>query len=109
MTSPKIAPLVDDRDGNVAAAAAEGLGFAHAKARSRRCRSSPGDQVPVIATAAIDSLASFWNRMRWRESRRRSPSRPASDGDQAATAAGALLELRGETPRHEGVCSARPR
>jgi HEAT repeat protein len=55
----KIAPLLDDKDGAVAAAAAEGLALANAKAEIPALQKMTGDEVPLLSAAAIDGLARF--------------------------------------------------
>ncbi len=88
----KIAPLTEDRDGTIAAAAAEGLGLARAESAIPALQKLAGDEVPLIASAAIDSLESFGSQA-LSGARAALVEQAESDGPQAVQAAGALLEL----------------
>ncbi len=55
----KLSPLLDDRDGAVVAAAADGLGLAAAKSAIPALQKLVGENVPLISSTAVEALGSF--------------------------------------------------
>ncbi len=106
----KITPLLDDRDGSVAAAAAEGLGLAAAQSAAPALQKLAGDEVPVIASAAIEALVELGPEAL--AGARPVLLRQATSGEaQALPAAAALsmLQDEGAAKSAPATRSARPR
>ena len=97
----KITPLLDDPDGVVAAAAAEGLAYAKAASSIPALQRLAGDDVPVIASAAIHALATFGPEA-VAGAQPQLLKQALSDGDAAQLAASALAQVA----KPEFVCAA---